>query len=273
MFRGVTGRCSMRVLCLTVVPDGGAMTLALRRLGYMPYTLRSAFQHGRATRHPAEWSRILDGERPVDMRLFNDHDAVIGPPATLIYDRLLRECPEYTKVILVEETDKKRWVQEYEAHVGPLLQDDTDKKYICRCRSRRRVGRSRIAKAFDNMIHKMTPRCEAAGPVAALEDYESQVRSNVDRSRLLVYRYGDGWEPLCAFLEKDLPDEPFPPYDSGVRVIGNLQERIERTEKLTYLLAALACCGMAYVVYPAFGSLQTYVSELYRDYQTAYATK
>ncbi|RNF23401.1 uncharacterized protein Tco025E_02815 [Trypanosoma conorhini] len=270
MFRGVTGRCRVRVLCLTAVPDGGAMTLALRKLGYMPYTLRSCFQQGHAARHPAEWSRILNGEQPVDMRLLSNHDAVVGPPAMLIYDRLLRACPEYTKVVLVEEPDKRRWVQEYETHVGPLLQDGAGGTHP---RRRRRLGRSGIAKAFDEMIHKMTPCGGAAGPVAALERYEADVRSSVDKSRLLVYRYGDGWEPLCGFLEKEVPHEPFPPYDSGVRVIGNLQERIERTEKLTYLVAALACLGVAYVAYPVFGSAQTYLRELYRDYQTAYSTK
>ncbi|RNF03533.1 hypothetical protein TraAM80_05713 [Trypanosoma rangeli] len=272
MFRGVTGPCRMRVLCLTAVPDGGAMTRALRKLGYVPYTLRSCFQQGHAARHPAEWSMILDGKQPVDMRLFSHHDAVVGPPATLIYDRLLRACPEYTKVVLVEEPNKRRWVEEYETHVGPLLLDEAGSK-LSRRRSRRRVGRSGIAKAFDNMIHKMTPCGGAEGPVAALERYEAEVQSNVDKSRLLVYRYGDGWEPLCKFLEKGVPDEPFPPYDSGVRVIGNLQERIERTEKLTYLVAALACLGVAYVVYPMFGSTRAYVRELYRDYQTAYSTR
>ncbi len=28
--------------------------------------------------------------------------------------------------------------------------------------------------------------------------------------RLLTYTIGDGWEPLCAFLDRPVPDEPYP---------------------------------------------------------------
>ena len=32
----------------------------------------------------------------------------------------------------------------------------------------------------------------------------------VPKERLLVMRLGDGWEPMCNFLGKPVPDEPFP---------------------------------------------------------------
>ncbi|ORC86512.1 uncharacterized protein TM35_000271020 [Trypanosoma theileri] len=296
MFRGVTICCRVRVLCLTVVPDGGAMTLALKKLGYVPYSLRSVFQHGHAKHHPIVWSTLLhhnsnpskqlepstqqkeqekgekekEEEGRVDMRLFSDYDAIVGPPALVLYDRLLRECPEYTKVILVTQEDKAQWVQEYETHVLPLL------------KKTRRLSRHRIAEAFHNMISKMFPqngekniwtkKGTTEERVEALEGYEAIVCKRIPKSRLLVYRYGDGWEPLCAFLEKEVPvNELFPSYDSGVRVIGNLQERIERTEKLTYLLVLLLCGTVVYVFYPALDPLRNYASELYRDYQTAYS--
>ncbi|KAH9600021.1 Sulfotransferase [Trypanosoma melophagium] len=296
MFRGVTLCCRVRVLCLTVVPDGGAMTLALKTLGYMPYTLRSVFQHGHAKHHPIVWSTLLNNynrqntpplEEPskqkqqekqqkeekveekerVDMRLFSDYDAIVGPPAVVIYDRVLRECPEYTKVILVTQGDKSEWVRDYETHILPLLHKP------------HRVSRNRIAASFNNMIHNMFPQRinniwiegTTADRVDALEEYEAHVCRNIPKSRLLVYRYGDGWEPLCAFLEKDVPaNVVFPSYDSGVRVIGNLQERIERTEKLTYLIVLLVFGCVVYVVYPALDPVRNFASELYRDYQTAY---
>lgn len=36
------------------------------------------------------------------------------------------------------------------------------------------------------------------------------VKSKVPKERLLVYELGSGWEPLCKFLGKPIPDEPFP---------------------------------------------------------------
>lgn len=36
------------------------------------------------------------------------------------------------------------------------------------------------------------------------------VRKITPRDRLLEYQLGSGWEPLCQFLGKPIPEEPFP---------------------------------------------------------------
>lgn len=36
------------------------------------------------------------------------------------------------------------------------------------------------------------------------------VRGMVPKERLLEWSVEDGWEPLCEFLGKPVPDEPFP---------------------------------------------------------------
>ncbi len=36
------------------------------------------------------------------------------------------------------------------------------------------------------------------------------MQRNISPDRLLVWSVGDGWEPLCRFLEVDVPDTPFP---------------------------------------------------------------
>ncbi|MCJ1248354.1 hypothetical protein MMC30_005571 [Trapelia coarctata] len=41
------------------------------------------------------------------------------------------------------------------------------------------------------------------------EHYEL-VRRVTPKERLLEYRLGDGWGPLCEFLVKEVPDVPFP---------------------------------------------------------------
>jgi hypothetical protein len=46
--------------------------------------------------------------------------------------------------------------------------------------------------------------------VAAFERHTDRVCAEVPADRLLVYRCGDGWEPLCAFLGVPVPDAPFP---------------------------------------------------------------
>lgn len=42
------------------------------------------------------------------------------------------------------------------------------------------------------------------------ESYYREVRAAVPPERRLEYRIGDGWGPLCRFLDVDVPDLPFP---------------------------------------------------------------
>ncbi|AAZ12926.1 hypothetical protein, conserved [Trypanosoma brucei brucei TREU927] len=267
-------RCYMRVICLTMAPDG-AMTSALRKLDYTPYTLRSAFSQGRANRHPTEWASALRGERDIDLcKLMADFDAAVGPPAAMLYAKLLRECPDYTKVILVKETDKQQWAREHERCVISLL------------KGHRHPPQNRIAKAFYTILSEMAPHpieqplgaisgngdddTRISGRVDALERYEAEVCREVPSSRLLVYHHGDGWEPLCSFLGREVPGEPFPPYDGGMHVIRNLHERVERTEKIAYVAVLLLGGTALYAFFPVLLDMKEYFEKLYRDYQIAY---
>jgi hypothetical protein len=49
--------------------------------------------------------------------------------------------------------------------------------------------------------------------IVAKERYRrhyAEIRCAVDEERLLEFRLEDGWEPLCQFLGKEMPDVPFP---------------------------------------------------------------
>jgi hypothetical protein len=40
--------------------------------------------------------------------------------------------------------------------------------------------------------------------------YNEQVKREIPAERLLVWEVGEGWEPLCEFLEVEVPAEPLP---------------------------------------------------------------
>lgn len=46
--------------------------------------------------------------------------------------------------------------------------------------------------------------------IAAYEANVAKVKSTVPADRLLVYKLGDGWEPLCTFLGVAVPEQAFP---------------------------------------------------------------
>ena len=42
------------------------------------------------------------------------------------------------------------------------------------------------------------------------QEHNERVKNIVPKDRLLVWNVKDGWEPLCTFLGKDVPDKPIP---------------------------------------------------------------
>jgi hypothetical protein len=44
----------------------------------------------------------------------------------------------------------------------------------------------------------------------AMERYNQEVIAAVPADRLLVWRAGDGWEPICEFMDLPVPSDPFP---------------------------------------------------------------
>ncbi|AEV83845.1 hypothetical protein ACWT_2596 [Actinoplanes sp. SE50] len=51
---------------------------------------------------------------------------------------------------------------------------------------------------------------DRAYAIEVFNRHNAAVRETVPAERLLEYRIGDGWEPLCAFLGRPVPDEDFP---------------------------------------------------------------
>lgn len=44
--------------------------------------------------------------------------------------------------------------------------------------------------------------------------HTQKVQETIPPERLLIYKAGQGWAPLCAFLGVDVPDEPYPAENS-----------------------------------------------------------
>lgn len=64
--------------------------------------------------------------------------------------------------------------------------------------------------------------------IAVFERHNDEVRHAVPADRLLEYRPGDGWAPLCEFLGAEQPDEQFPHVNDSASMAA-LIERV-RTE-------------------------------------------
>jgi len=75
---------------------------------------------------------------------------------------------------------------------------------------------------FDDLDHRLGDRAKM---VEYFNNWNQAVIDEVPADKLLVYRAGDGWEPLCEFLGVPVPPEPYPRVNSR-------EEMTERTGSL-----------------------------------------
>lgn len=76
--------------------------------------------------------------------------------------------------------------------------------------------------------------------VDAFRKWEASVIEECPANRLLVHRPGDGWEPICAFLDVPVPAEPYPRVNSSEDMLGrssNVGERLTATPEQTEAFA------------------------------------
>jgi hypothetical protein len=60
--------------------------------------------------------------------------------------------------------------------------------------------------------------------VAWFNNWNEQVKNTVPPDKLLVYNVAEGWEPLCKFLNVQVPSTPFPQTNKK----ESFQKRVEK---------------------------------------------
>ena len=64
--------------------------------------------------------------------------------------------------------------------------------------------------------------CEPGTLTARFIAHEAEVKAALPPERLLIFRPGDGWAPLCDFLGLPVPDTPFPRTNARAEFFANM---------------------------------------------------
>ncbi|KAJ3471839.1 hypothetical protein MRS44_001938 [Fusarium solani] len=224
----------MEVICIGM-PRSGTESLqhALIRLGY-DHTYHGWDINFESPNYSQQWIRLcrkkwfppMGGD--VDLTAA-DFDAVMGhavavadAPASVFAAELIEAYPE-AKVVLNYRRDVDAWHKSASntlaraQHHWPLfLLSCLDKECFWSWHLYVRFMWPGLFRAIDGNIETGIARC---GKWAARAHY-SMVRGMVPKERLLEWSVEDGWEPLCEFLGKPVPDEPFPHENAAVGWAG-----------------------------------------------------
>jgi hypothetical protein len=176
-----------------------SLKLALETLLGAPcYHMLEVFQH---LEHVPSWHAAARGE-PVDWdRLLTGYTATVDWPAAAFWPELSAAYPDAVVLLSVRESADAWW------RSASATIFDVD---------RRGSQPGSDLAPWEAMAREVTSRRFAAdvtdeqGAKAAYERHNAEVRSTVPSDRLVEWRPGDGWEPLCGALGLPVPDLPFP---------------------------------------------------------------
>ena len=141
-------------------------------------------------------------------QLLGEYGAITDVPALAFWEDLLAAYPE-AKVVLIER-DIDRWYRSFDDAVirimwrrlGNIIAD-FERGFVGPIRDVHRRW------ATDWMgVHSADEMREVAKD--RYREHYALVRSTVPKENLLEYKLGSGWEPLCAYLGKDIPNVEFP---------------------------------------------------------------
>eukprot|EP00930_Biecheleria_cincta_P045332 TRINITY_DN31254_c0_g1_i1.p1 TRINITY_DN31254_c0_g1~~TRINITY_DN31254_c0_g1_i1.p1 ORF type:complete len:290 (-),score=50.23 TRINITY_DN31254_c0_g1_i1:275-1045(-) len=181
------------------------------------------------------WYRFIVKGQPMDWEQLypkQGYNAVVDYPAAAHYKELVTAFPN-AKVIL-SVRDVKGWIPSWEA----LITTFSRLFYWFMLPFARCIGWRHPIMFWETtttLVHKM-PHSGfyhiQGNPATAFgwgewvkfddeasrrffEEHNAAVKEFVPKNRLLVFDVREGWEPLCAFLGKPIPDVPFPCTNSG----------------------------------------------------------
>jgi hypothetical protein len=192
-----------------------SLKAALEMLGFG--TCYHMFELLRRTRQVKHWEALARGERPDYDDLFRGFRSAVDFPAAKYYRELAAEYPNAKVVLSVR--DPASW---YESASKTILR-----------------GIPPPMRLVPPLLGVFSPNIRGMGPlmthlekdlyngffegkardkdhmIARFVAWNEEVQRTIPKERLLVYEVKQGWEPLCAFLGKPVPSEPFPRNNDG----------------------------------------------------------
>lgn len=174
---------------------------ALEELGLSPcHHMEEVFANPEQVDQWVAYSR----KQPVDLaEVFAGYRAQVDWPGSHVWRELAQIFPDARVVHSTRPADK--WWASFSRTIGKLMTHYRNIDLPPHIAAMMDAGEELIGQ--QTFSGGWTDRDAA---IDAFHRREAEVRAAIPADRLLVFDVAQGWEPLCAFLGKPVPDTPFP---------------------------------------------------------------
>lgn len=175
-----------------------SLKIALEELLGAPcYHMLELFEH---LDHVPAWHAALRGQ-PVDWTpVLGGYAATVDWPAAACWRQLAAANPD-AMVLLSARADADEWWRSADQTIFPGVRSGGPPD----------AALDGWRAMVDDMLTSFDPSwSEHDAAVAAYERHNAAVRAEVPAGRLLEWHPSDGWASICAALQVEVPDMPFP---------------------------------------------------------------
>jgi Sulfotransferase domain len=187
--------------------------VALERLGFCPcYHMRDLLMDLEGGL--PLWEGVVEGAPEWD-RIFVGASSTLDWPSARYYRELMEHYPEAK--VLLSVRGGEEWARSMRETVWGMFHGESVLHHLSEARSDLDPLWERYVKlmrhlSWDEGVGALAggDTSTVAGLAAAMERWNEDVEATVAEERLLVWNPAEGWEPLCEFLEVEIPPEPLP---------------------------------------------------------------
>jgi hypothetical protein len=192
--------------------------LALEQLGFGPcYNIHEV---ARNPRHRELWNSALDGKRLDWDHMFSAYKSTVEWPGVTFIDELVQHYPA-AKVILTLR-DPESWYESANNTIFETLELSAHNPDPSKRENQSLTRRLVLEHTFGGRYFEKE---------YVLEVYRKHIQHVVElvpKERLLQFNVRHGWEPLCDFLQKAIPVEPFPKVNERSEFIDSAPEWVKK---------------------------------------------
>lgn len=158
-------------------------------------------------RNPGEsekWLQAIDAKTVNWASLLKGYEATVDWPACHFYQELADYYPKAK--VLLSMRDPLDWFESMSATTLGVIRK---RMQASNAGQPKNLGTELVVNAaFGGEID------DAEHAIRMFNQHTKEVVDTIDSDRLLIYNVREGWEPLCQFLDKPVPDAPFPRVNS-----------------------------------------------------------
>ncbi|MFP6834545.1 MAG: sulfotransferase [Pseudomonadales bacterium] len=180
--------------------------------------------------------------------VFEGFDAAVDWPAAARYKELMEHYPE-AKVILTAR-DPEAWYESTRETIYAFSNSVPSIMSFLIPRARKiltMVRRLIWEGVFDGCFE------EKRHAIDVYNRNVAEVIANVPGDRLLVHSAKEGWQPLCEFLDKPIPSQPYP-HSNESTVMKRVIVGLKVLNVLLWILLVSAGVGLACAIYAGWST-------------------